>query len=91
MKYLPLYYRWLKAGRIPERTCNGNTGGLCGLFDKDPLFQLLKPIGHELETRTIWGYWGLDGEGHIEIHQSTPFGPLRQNIVLFMAAMNGEL
>ena len=90
-KYLDLYYEWMESGEIPEKYCNGNTGGLCGIFDKDRLFQLLKPTPDELETRRIWGYWGLDGDENNAAPSAICFNTLRQNIVLLMAAMAGEL
>lgn len=81
-KYLPLYYEWSKARKLP------NQNGLCGefgraqsgnwSFEENPLFLLLVPDGAEK-----WSYWA----GGIGVR----FNPLRQNIVLLMAALNGEL
>lgn len=80
-KYLPLYYRWMKTGKLP------NQNGLCGelgrtqsgnwSFEENPLFLLLMP-----DNANTWYYWA-GGTG-------VSFNPLRQNIVLLMAAMNGE-
>ena len=86
-KYLKFYYESLEAGRMPS-------GGLCGEFSGDELFNLMKP------DYPI-GFWGYDSEGfwtiHFPNHNSDSsiieksFSPLRQTIVLFCAAMNNEL
>lgn len=75
-KYLPLYYKWLK---------NGYPGGygLCRAFkwlgrdkDADKVWDIFHP-----EDETDFWFGGPDGK----------FTPMRQNIVLLMAAMNDEL
>lgn len=87
-KYLPLYEKWMKSGKLPE-------DGLCNLFVNDPLFELIDPgwCGY-------WGYDGFDsyyGDPYYDDHCGSmnevwyDFTPLRQNIVLLMAALNGEL
>ena len=88
-KYLPLYKKWMKQGRIPHKSKYGCDGGLCSIFGNDKKFQLLHPTMDELEYRRIWGYWGLD-ENYGDLHINS-FAPLRQTIVLLMAAMNNEL
>lgn len=79
-KYLALYYEWMKTGKLP------NENGLCSEFSRPsswdfedhPLFPLFIPDGSD-----CWNYWA--GARGIR------FNPLRQNIVLLMAAMAGEL
>lgn len=86
----------MKTGKIPYRTKNGNTGGLCGCFGERAL-KLFQPEREELENSPTWGYWGVDGEisryssqqGYL--NKEIIFSPLRQTIVLFLAAMNDEL
>ena len=71
---------------------------LCHHFDDhDDLFNLMKPTILELQrlfpkhnccwenTNRAWGSYTDDGT------ILSGFNPFRQNIVLFMAAMNGEL
>lgn len=90
-KYLDLYYEWMELG-LPG-------SGLCNIFGymqgMDELFDLMRPENDELETSPAWGYWGMDGEGDFEnddnIRNGSDFTPLRQNIVLLMAAMANEL
>jgi len=89
-KYLKLYKQWMTSGEM-------TSGGLCDIFGVyDELFNLVKPDEYdkqqlELEDlpRWLWGY-GLPKTGYLN-DQFYTFTPLRQNIVLLMAAMNGEL
>jgi len=81
-KYLPLYYKWMKQGRIPN-------DGLCNSLDYSEEFRLYF-------ANNLRGYWGYNGESTHNLCEIDPegpykFTPLRQNIVLFLAAMNGEL
>lgn len=81
-KYLPLYYKWCKKGIMP---CEG----LCLIFEDDEIFNIIDPEDGKMET-----YWGCDDPEKGPDHRcdtSRVFGPLRQTIVLLMAAMNGEL
>jgi hypothetical protein len=75
-KYLPLYYKWSETGRLPY-------DGLCICFGKDKLFRLLRPTE---EIPLYWGYQGGDVVDYWTIERHYAFNPLRQNIVLFMAA-----
>ena len=87
MKYLPLYFEWIKTGLIP-------TDGLCDFFnresDSDEFFDLIKPTVEDMEQLfkedlpSLW--WGSEEWG-----QSWVFTPRRQHFILLMAAMNGEL
>lgn len=92
-KYLPLYFEWMKTGQLPY----GN--GLCFEFDisqggTDEIFNLFKP----LYLSGAPAYWAespsMTRISEINLPNHTfgrAFTPFRQNIVLFMAAMNGEL
>lgn len=94
-KYLELYYKWIKQGHIDPSTYNFN--GLCDLFKKDRLFKLFIPTLKEKEEYNCTAYWGCDLTERDYIYSSdrsifySGFTETRQNIVLFMAAMNGEL
>ena len=83
MKYLPLYYEWMEIGWFPF---------LCHRFTRynNPYFSLFRPTWEELDQHEQDGY--LRGAWGVKVKDSagepTAF---RQNIVLFMAAMNGEL
>jgi len=85
--YLDFYYKCMKTGRLPN-------DGLCnyfGFFIGDNMtFDLMRPHVSELENTGEMGYWGMDGFKEEE-RNGYDFTPLRQNVVLFMAAMNGEL
>lgn len=82
--YLPFYHSCMITELIPKE-------GLCNCFDKDdkllPLF---------IEEDKKWQYWGYDGnkkwvlDGNNDEIRFT-FTPMRQTVVLLMAAMNGEL
>lgn len=88
MKYLPLYYKWIKKGLPEDGLCNS-------LPENDALFQLMTP----LDEYKYLAYWGFNGEMRyrrsygLAINEEiwNSFTPLRQNIILFMAALNGEL
>lgn len=87
-KYLPLYYEWLKTGRLPERD---NTSGLCTFLGSD-----FKHYFPDPNKKT--GFWGYDAKEYEDRDEyvawydfATKFTPLRQTIVLFMAALNDEL
>lgn len=87
-KYLPLYYKWMDAKRMPE-------AGMCNCMDnKDQMFILFKPTSKERDRLDKSGFcpvfWasGLLANSDGEF---TSFTPLRQTIVLFLAAMNNEL
>ena len=78
-KYLKFYKECLRYGFMPNP-------GLCYTFRYDPLFQLIDP-----ERGEMISYWGHDGDDDSEHIIRFEFTPLRQNIVLLMAAMNNEL
>lgn len=91
-KYLKLYKEWMEAGKMPEP-------GLCAKFSdvfgwtlkKYPHFDLIKPDDREKIRLDINGlapsYWGSDSSQELKYI----FTPLRQNLVLLMAALNNEL
>lgn len=83
-KYLSLYEKWMKAGKMPK-------AGLCYIFKYDSLFKMMEPtfidginLAKESLPVTFWGKGSWQ-------YRHGAFSPLRQNIVLFMAAMNNEL
>lgn len=86
MKYLPLYYEWMKSGSMPY-------SGLCRCFFGKTLFtKFIIPDAPD------WGFWGYEGYVRFtdqcskseRIDVEYTFTPLRQNIVLLLAAMAGE-
>lgn len=82
--YLDFYRQCMNTGRTPD-------GGLCRTFHDHEFFRLIDPDDGG------WNYyWGYDGElslhtGIEEMSLAYEFTPIRQNVVLLMAAMNGEL
>jgi hypothetical protein len=82
-KHLDFYYKCLEKKRMPS-------DGLCdcadmGLLNKK-IFNLFLPSESE-RVDGNWLYWA-SGSGNWETYE---FTPLRQNIVLLMACLNGEL
>lgn len=83
-KYLALYEEWMKTKVLPG-------GGLCVVMGRDDLFKLFLPTDEERyelskeATPVCW--WGRESFNEF-IYE---FGPRRQTIVLFMAAINNEL
>ena len=88
-KYLEFYERTIKTGKLPKN-------GLCFCFIDDDYLKLFSP-------GKMGGYWGyyMEFYDHVVLTQDVDkelsdrlcneFNPLRQTIVLFMAAMNNEL
>jgi hypothetical protein len=84
MKYLDFYKKYTDVGILPKM-------GLCSCFPNDNILSLFSN-GSNL---TGYGFWGNGGEytkgKTSDYHWQRDFTPLRQNIVLLMAAMAGEL
>ena len=84
--YLDFYYHCMKTGLMP-------TWGLCNKFKHCELFKLIDPeVGHNI---TYWGFelpWPKKAANPNYMDEVRfSFTPLRQTIVLFLAAMNNEL
>jgi hypothetical protein len=85
-RYLPLYKEWMEKGSIPGI-------GLCGSLDKEgrELLKNFVPTDLMEADYSSW-YWGSGLKYSDDvIEQMYSFTPLRQTIVLLMAAMNDEL
>ncbi|HZI26243.1 MAG TPA: hypothetical protein VFD46_14260 [Chryseolinea sp.] len=86
-KYLKLYEEWMVTGKVPG--CNG----MCDHFRGDDLFQLMNPI--DRGNMVAWWASGVSEDEWLKSNNKAKieggFTDIRQNIVLFMAAMNGEL
>lgn len=92
-KYLHLYKEWMEKGEISDM-------GLCNCFGSpfrgkyQPLFELMRPTTENLLDIIDEGkdevLWGAD-KPRFSPGDFKGFTPLRQTIVLFMAAINGEL
>lgn len=84
-KYLTMYHNWMRSSRMmPDN-------GLCNIFKNDKLFALIDPEKGRRNT-----YWGYDGNESCDFEvpkheRYYRFTPMRQNVVLLMAAMNNEL
>lgn len=83
-KYLPLYKKWMETGELP---CTG----LCASFREEGMsyYELDNNFltGNEIFNLNGWYASGYDRD----VYTLGKFTPLRQTIVLFMAAMNDEL
>ena len=102
MKYLDYYYKWAKRGTIENISKGMRGNGLCnspiaGTYCQDPLFWLFKPTySEQVRLAGDNAFWASDmmltgDEEKLPRGIATKFTSTRQNIVLFMAAMNGEL
>lgn len=90
-KHLQFYMDCMKRGSMP-------CAGLCGCADdkdiSEKMFLLMEPTVEDyirLNNRnmnTVWWASGIRNRGKDRI---STFTPLRQTIVLFMAALNNEL
>lgn len=83
-KYLKFYEKCMKNKTVPG--CNG----LCQNFEDDKLFDIISPTREEICINNFGAYWAEDDKD-FDYWGREHFGPTRQNIVLLMAAMNGEL
>lgn len=94
-KYLKFYEDWMETGIMPLRTDSPALGGLCGSpIGESELFQLFTPPVESHLGHIHWGYSGdADYDGNVEGWNNVRyrFTPFRQTVVVFMAAMNGEL
>lgn len=88
-KYLNYYYRWMKSGKMDQ--C-----GLCVKFgERHKFLSLFEPTDDDYATLYRNGmsctYWASETKVVDYYHKRWyTFGPLRQTILLFMAAMNNE-
>lgn len=88
MKYfLSRHKEWLKSGRVPN--------GLCAPIGHTSHFKCLIPTQSDIADLVYNGNKSI-GFWASEMYWNNPekafiYTPLRQNIVLFCAAMNGEL
>jgi hypothetical protein len=86
--YLDFYFKCLETGHIPYRETETVAGGLCSIFEKDKFFQLFS-YGMEVV------YWGISDNQNERYTYSgdfeTDLTPIRENVILLMAAMNNEL
>lgn len=85
-KYLPLYYKWMETGKIPR-------DGLChslGRLSRRQL-KLFAPTPDEADEHGHWrGHWGVMLNVYFPSDDYS-FNEFRQTVLLFVAAMNGEL
>lgn len=88
MKFLELYEKWMKAGRLPE---DGLCDSLPAELIKSEAWELIEPDVMErwLNSREGGGYnyWGME---NLFADKENDFTPQRQTIMLVAAALNGE-
>lgn len=85
MKYLKYYKAWMKTGRIQDHPqLKLGQGGLCNALGSNAM-------GIFTESYNTLSYWAADYENDSFDEIQYGFNPLRQNIVLLLAAINGEL
>lgn len=94
-KYLELYYEWMEKGEVIETPHTYTYGGLCSteLFNSKDFWDLFKPEDTERVGVHQHAYWAAGVRFKTAKNRKCTHGftPLRQTIVLFLAAMNGEL
>lgn len=92
MKYLPLYYEWMETGSLPY-------DGLCHCLNPDDEYL---DLFYDNQKGGYWGYYSeffdhpvytqdINRDAGLFYKLQYDFNPLRQNIVLLIAAMNNEL
>lgn len=86
--YLKKYNEWMENG-LPDKS-KWYYGGLCGAgLSEHALFALMHPTSEDRDTYVLTAFWADEAEK--TYLQPFAFTPLRQTIVLFLAAMNNEL
>lgn len=88
-RFIDLYYEWMEKGELPA-------DGLCNSLPHSDIFELLIPEASDFRVLEDAGlctaFWASDRNRNDSYYDSAyPFNPLRQNIVLLMAAINDEL
>lgn len=88
MKYLKFYKKCVKTGKIPKN-------GLCECLPQKSI-DLISPSSEDLvileEEELLTGYWGSGLRYYNLPHDKAyKFTPLRQTLVLLLAAINNEL
>lgn len=101
-KHLDFYYECMATGRLKDTFGSGLCGNALYSYIDNELLNLFIPTLED-EKKLLdegcsigwWGYevplfesWGFESSVDEKLHS---FTPLRQTIVLFMAAINGEL
>lgn len=91
-KYLPLYYKWMERRSMEIDYSTGCTGGLCGSPAAGELLRMFEPVDGEATYSGDPTWWAAENCGDFDYQTlKHSFTPLRQTIVLFLAAMNDEL
>lgn len=92
-KHLEFYKHCMECGTLPLNSLNSINyyGGLCGCADMGMIDPALFDLFNQF-SGTYWAY-GQDTEvsEYDQYMNHLAFNPLRQTIVLFMAAINNEL
>lgn len=91
MKYLKFYKKCMETGELPSE-------GLCSCLPEEAI-DLIAPSGEEEDTLHTegkpWLYWGYGKTwktaGRTSDLVPRTFTPLRQTLVLLLAAINNEL
>lgn len=96
-KHLDFYYECMATGRLKEAYGSGLCGNALYFYIDKKLLDLFTPTAEDEKTLDdegcSIGWWGYE----VPLFKSSvderlhSFTPLRQTIVLFMAAINGEL
>jgi hypothetical protein len=90
-KYLDFYKKCMESGKIPHRHVDGNDGGLCGVLGSDTMDLFIPTHADCVEYNvSCYGYFASDNKYGSFFKRALDFGPTRQNIILFLAAMNNE-
>ena len=87
-KHLDFYYQCMEVGKMPYYE-TPSRGGLCSMSEKRVIDKELLNLFNN--NFSVLHYWA-DGREKVNPYDDPyAFTPLRQTIVLFMAAMNNEL
>lgn len=91
-KYLTLYYKFAATGRMKNHPASYINGGICGALHNKDLKNFIELFRPEYYDHSYWGYPKRYPDRGRAIEVATfGFNELRQNMILFLAAMNNEL
>lgn len=90
-KHLKFYKQCMETGELPqESTAGWYFGGLCGCASVGLVSQEIFDLFLPTQYGYMAGYWAVGNSEDLDV-MIHGFTPLRQTIVLFMAAINNEL
>jgi len=91
MKYIDIYNKFVLSGKLENHPTSCLNGGVCGALPRTKLREFCELFKPDYYDHAYWGYPYKFPERGSQDKAVYGFNPLRQNMILLMAAMNNEL